>query len=124
MAGERAGESEIGMASSLFFLGCLQALDFALNHQLFIAAERHAMLLGKTLRALADEINMRALVEHQPGSADGVANALHAPNATSAERCPIHHEGVELNPAVAGEKAASASVKGFIIFHADDGCFH
>ena len=32
--------------------------------------------------------------------------------------------GVELHAAVGGEKAAAACVKGFIIFHADDGSFH
>ena len=65
MAGERAGKGEIRMAGSLFFLRFFQALDFALNNQFFIAAQRHAVLLGKTLSAFSHKINMRAFIQDQ-----------------------------------------------------------
>src|ERR1043166_10101560 len=92
MAAERAGEGEIGLAGGLFFLRFFQALDLSLNHQFFIAAERHAVFLGKALGAFADEINVRAFVEHQAGSANGIANALHTAHATSAECGAIHQD--------------------------------
>src|SRR5689334_9474280 len=124
MAGERAGKSEIRMAGGLFFLRFFQALDLSLDDQLFIAAQRHAVLLGEPLSAFANKINVRALIEHQAGGADGIAYALHAPNATSAKGGAIHHEGIKLHASVAGKKTAAAGVKRIVIFHADNGGFH
>src|SRR5882724_13135642 len=49
---------------------------------------------------------------------------LDAAYATGAQSSAIHHQGIELHAAIAREKAAAARVKGFIVFHADDGSFH
>ena len=57
------------------------------------------------------------------GGLYGVANALDAANASGAEGGSVHHKGVELNAAVAIEKAATSSVEGFVFFHDDDGGF-
>src|SRR5689334_22528011 len=111
MAGKRPGKCEVRMAGSFFFLRFFQALDLAFDDQLLIAAERHAKFLGKALRAFPDKVNMRAFIQYQPRSADRIANALHAAHTASAQSCAIHHEGVKLNAAIAGEKAAAAGVK-------------
>src|SRR5437588_12858524 len=117
MAGLRAGKGEVRMPGSFFFLRFLQALDLALDHQFFIATERHAMLLGKALRAFSDKIDMRALVKHQARGLYGVANAFDTADAAGAQGGAIHHESVKLHAAVASEKAAAAGVKSFVIFH-------
>ena len=124
MAGLGAGKGEVGFAGGLFFLRFLQAADLALNHQVFITAELHSELLGEPLRALADEINVRAFIQDQARGPDGIADVLHAAHAAGAKRGPVHHEGIELHAAVAGEKAAAAGVKSLIVFHAGDGGFH
>src|SRR6476620_4941929 len=118
MARPRTGESKVGMAGGFFFLGLFQALDLPLDDKLFIVAELHAVLFGKALRAFGDKIDVRALVQHEASGLYGIANALNAADTTGTERGAIHHEGVELHAAVAGEKAAAAGVKDFIVFHA------
>ena len=75
-------------------------------------------------RAFADKIHVRTFIQNEPRCANRIANALHTANATGAQSSAIHHEGIELHAAVAGEKAAAAGVKGFIVFHADDSGFH
>src|SRR6476620_8313061 len=124
MAGLRTGESEVGMAGGFFRLGLFQALDLALDDKFLISAELHAVFFSKALRAFRDKIDVRALVKHEASGLYGIANALNAADTAGTERGAIHHEGVELHAAVAGEKAAAAGVKDFIVFHADDGGFY
>jgi hypothetical protein len=42
-----------------------------------------------------------------------------AAHSSGAQRGPIHYESVELNPAVAIQKAAASGIEGLIIFHFD-----
>src|SRR5436309_3525731 len=49
---------------------------------------------------------------------------LHAPYSTGPQGISIHHERIELNPAIARQKAAPACIEGFVVFHGDDGRFH
>src|SRR5258708_4404182 len=66
---------------------------------------------------------MRALVEDEARGLDWIAEALDASDPASAERGAIHEQGVELDVAVAGEKAASAGVEGLIVFENSDSGF-
>src|SRR5215468_4313320 len=118
MAGEWAGKGEVRMSGSLFFLRFFQALDLAFDHQLFIAAELQAKLFRKALRAFGDKVDMRAFIEHQPRGLNGIADALYAANAAGAQGGAVHHQGIELHAAIAGEKAAAAGIKGFVVFMA------
>ncbi len=79
------------------------------------------MGLGELLSARANEVDMRALVQNQARGLDGVAQALHAGDASGAEGCAVHDECVELHSSVAGEKAAASGVEGGIVFHGSDG---
>jgi hypothetical protein len=45
---------------------------------------------------------------------------LNAADAASAQRCAIHHEGVELHASVAIQEASASGVESIIIFHHDD----
>ena len=66
---------------------------------------------------------MRALAKHLARCTHRIHNALHATDATGAESCAIHDEGIKLNFALAVQKAAAPGVEGFVIFHDDHGFF-
>ena len=64
---------------------------------------------------------MRAFFEDETRGLDGVAETLDAGDATGAKGGSIHEEGVELDAAIGGEKAASAGVEGWVVFEDGDG---
>jgi hypothetical protein len=64
---------------------------------------------------------VRTLAENLAGGAHGIAQALDASHAAGAERGSIHDECVELDFAVAIEKAAASRVESLVVFHDDDG---
>ena len=97
-----------------------QALDFAGKNQVFVPAQRDAMLGGDSLRALGDKIHVGAFAEDLSGGANGIAQVLDAADTSASQRGAVHHEGVELHFAIAVEKAAAAGVKGLVVFHDDD----
>jgi hypothetical protein len=100
----------------------LQALNLARNDQIFVAAEVDAMLCGKALCAFADEVNVWTVRKNSSRGANGIANALDAPDSTGAQARAIHDEGIHLHAAFAIEEAAAARVEGLVVFH-DDDCF-
>jgi hypothetical protein len=77
--------------------------------------------VGEVLCAGADEVDVRTFFEDQAGGLNGVAKALDAGHAASLHAAAVHEEGVELNAAVGGEKAAAASVEGGVVFEDGDG---
>ena len=100
-----------------------QALDFARDDQVFVLAQRDAVLGGEALGAFADEVYVRAFAQNLARGADGIAQPFDAADAAGAERGAVHDEGVELHSAVAVEKAAAPGVEGLVVFHDDDGFF-
>src|SRR5208282_5933643 len=100
-----------------------QAFDLPGDDEIFVAAKSDAVLGGKALGAFGDEIDVRAVAENFAGGAHRVAQTLHASDAAAAEGRALHDEGVELHLAVAVQETAAAGVKGFIVFHYDDGLF-
>ena len=78
---------------------------------------------GEFFGSLADEVDVRALVEHQARGLDGIAQALDAGDSAGAKGGAVHEEGVELDAAVAGEEAAAPGVEGGVVFEYGDGGF-
>jgi hypothetical protein len=76
----------------------------------------------EALGAQADEVDVGALVEHQAGGFDGVAQAFDTRNPARPQVFAVHQQRVELHAAVAGEEGAAAGVEGLVVFHDDDGC--
>ena len=74
----------------------------------------------KALGADADEVDVGALVEHKPGSLDGVRQMLHTGDAARAQVFSIHQQRIQLHTAIAGQVGAATSVEGLVIFHYDD----
>ena len=75
----------------------------------------------KSLCAFGNKINVRTLFQHQSGHSNGVADVLHAADSAGPQGISIHHESIELHPAIARQKAAPACIKGLVVFHGDDG---
>ena len=111
-----SGKRRIGESGRLALLRTLQALALAIEHQFRIVDERHAVRMGKLFRAGADEVDVRALLQHQPRRLDGIAQALHAGHAAGLHAAAVHQKCVELHAAVGGEEAAAARVEGGIVF--------
>jgi hypothetical protein len=78
--------------------------------------------LGKLLSAGADEIDVGALFEDKACGLNGVAEALDTSHSAGFHAAAVHEEGVKLDAAVGGEKAAAAGVEGRIVFEDGDGC--
>ena len=97
-----------------------QTFDLARNDQVFIAAQRDAMLGREALRPFGHKVHMRAVAQNLARRAYGIGDALHAAHASAAQRGAVHDEGIELHFAVAIEKAAAAGVESLVVFHDDD----
>ena len=95
-----AGEGVVGEAGSLAGLGLGKALPLAVENQLGVVDEGHAVGVGKVLGAGTYQVNVRALFEDEPGCLDGVAEALDAGHAASLHAAAVHEEGVELDAPV------------------------
>ena len=97
-----------------------EALAFAVEEQLGVVDEGHAVGCGELLGAGADEVDVLAFLENQAGGLDWVAEALDAGYAAGFHAAAVHEQGVELDAAVGGEEAAAASVEGGIVFEDGD----
>jgi hypothetical protein len=100
-----------------------EALTLAVEDQFGVVDEGHAVGVGELLGAGADEVDVRAFFEDQAGGLNGVAEALDTGHAASLHAAAVHEEGVELDAAVGGEKAAAAGVEGGVVFEDGDGGF-
>ena len=119
-----SGEGEVGESGLGLGLGLGEAIAFAFQDEFGVVNQGHAVLLGEILGSGADEVDVRALVEDEARGLDWIAEAFDAGDPAGAERCAIHEQGVELDVAVAGEKAASAGVEGLVVFKDSDSGFY
>src|ERR1043166_5407506 len=78
------------------------------------------MLRREPFRALRDKVHMRAIAQNLPRCPNRVPQPFNTPDAAGTQGRAIHNERIELYFAVAVQKAATASVKGFVIFHDND----
>src|SRR2546423_7334924 len=122
--GVMPGKSWIRFARRGPRLRLTQPDALALDHQLGIFAQLHAVLLSKDLCPFSNKINMRALTQYQPRCPDRIADSLHAANATGAKCGSIHDQRIHLHAAVAGKKAAVSGVEDIVFFHHHYSFFH
>jgi hypothetical protein len=71
----------------------------------------------------ANEIDMGAVFEDEPGGLDGVAEAFDTGDTAGLHAAPVHEKSVALDAAIGGEEAAPAGVEGGIVFQDGDGGF-
>jgi hypothetical protein len=79
--------------------------------------------VGEVLRAGADEVDVGAFFEDEAGGLDGVTQAFNTGHAAGFHAAAVHEQGIELDPAVGGEKAAATGIEGGIVFEDGDSCF-
>src|SRR5271170_2365149 len=79
------------------------------------------MLLCEFFRALADEVDVRTLIENEARGLNGIAQALDAGHASGAHGASVHEQGVELHAAIAGEEAAASGIEGVVVFEDGNG---
>ena len=102
-------------------LGSLKALPLAVNHQALVLDQGHSLGASKLFGAGAGKVDVGAAFEHQAGGLNRVLQPLHAGHGARSQGLAIHQQSVELHPAIGGEKAAQAGIKGFIVFEQGDG---
>ncbi len=104
---------------------CLdEAFAFAIEDELAVVDEGHAVGVRELLGTGSDEVDVRAFLENETRGMDGIAQVLHAGDASGLHATAIHEESVELDAAVGGEEAAAAGVEGGIVFKDGDGGFN
>src|ERR1035438_5934106 len=108
-----AGEGVVGEACGVAALSEGEAFDFAREDELAVVDQGHAVSGGETLRAFTNKIDMGRFLQDEAGGPDGVAEVFDAGDAASFHAATVHEERVELDAAIAGEKAAAASVEGW-----------
>ena len=118
-----AGKGEVGESGALIRLSQGEALAFAVEDKLGVVDKWHAVGGGEFFGALANEVDVRAPVEHQARGLNGIAQALDAGDSAGAHRASIHEESIKLDAPVAGEKAAAPGVEGGVVFEFGDGGF-
>lgn len=122
--GIETGEGVVAEAGGFAHLSLGESFALAIENQLRVVDESHAVGVSKSLGAFADKINMRAAFENQASSLNGIAEPLDAGDAAGLHATAIHEERIELDMAVRGKKAATTGVKGGVIFEDGDGGFH
>jgi len=101
-----------------------EALALAVENQLGVVDESHAVEVSELLSAWADEKDMRTFFEDQTGGLNGVAKTLDAGDTAGFHATAVHEKGIELNASVGSQEAAAAGVEGGIIFKDSDGGFN
>jgi hypothetical protein len=118
-----AGEGVVAQAGGFTELGLGEAFALAIEDQLGVVDEGHAVGLGKALGAFRDKVNVGTFFEDEARGLDGVAETLDTGHAAGFHAASVHEEGVELHAAVGGEEAAAAGVEGGVVFKDGDGGF-
>lgn len=119
-----AGEGLIGEAGGVAGLGFCEATAFALEDEVGVVDQGHAVGLREGFGSGSDEVDVRAFFENDAGGVDGIADALDASDSAGFHAASIHEERVELDAAVGGEEAAAACVEGGVVFEDGDGGFN
>ena len=79
---------------------------------------------GELFRTGGNEVDVGTFLQNQAGGLDGIPNALDAGHAAGFHAASIHEQGVKLDTAVGGKKAAAAGVEGGVVFENGYGCLH
>ena len=100
-----------------------EAFAFAIEDELGVVDEGHAVGVGELLGAFRDKVDVRRLLEDEAGGLDGVAEALDTGDTAGFHAAAVHEQGVELDAAVRGEEAAAAGVECGVVLEDGDGGF-
>ncbi len=104
---------------------CLdEAFAFAIEDELAVVDEGHAVGMRELLGTFAYEVNVRTFLEDEACGVNGIAQVLDAGDAAGFHAAAIHEEGVELDAAVGGEKAAASGVEGGVVLKHGHSGFH
>src|SRR5437763_16948630 len=93
-----------------------QAFHLARNDEIFILAEHNAAFSGELLRALSDEVDMRAFAQDLARSAQRAAQVPVASHTTGAKRGKIHNQRIELHAPIPLERAATPGTERLDVF--------
>jgi hypothetical protein len=118
----KSGEGLVGEAGGVAGLCLGKACAFAVEDELGVVDEGHAVGLGEGFGAGADEVDVRALLENDARGVDRIANTLDAGDATGLHAAAVHEESIELHAAVGSEEATASGVEGGVVFKDGDGC--
>ncbi len=118
-----AGESSVDEAGSVAGLCPSEALAFAIENELVVVDEGHAVSVCEALRALPHKVDMGRFLQDEARGVDGIAQAFDTGDAADFHAAAVHEERVELDAAVGGEEATSTGVEGGIVFEDGDGGF-
>jgi hypothetical protein len=121
--GKSSAEGDVGEASGEAGFRLFETDTLAVENELRIGDQRHAVAGGKGFCPSAYEVNVGTFIEDESRSLDGVAEVFDASYTTSAEGGAIHEQGIELNCTLGGEEAAAAGIEGGVIFEDGDGGF-
>ena len=119
-----AGKGGVIESGGLAGLGVGEALALAIEDEVGVFNEGHAVCVSELLSAGADEVDVLTFFKNQAGGLDGIAEVLDTGDAAGAHAAAVHEEGVELDAAVGGEEAAAAGVEGGVVFKDGDGGFN
>ena len=119
-----AGEGFVSEAGGLASLGLGKALALAVEDQVGVVDEGHAVGVGKLLGSGSDEVDVRTFFKDEAGGLNGIAQALDAGHAAGLHAASVHEKSVELDATVGGEKAAATGVESGIVFEDGHGGFY
>ena len=117
------GKGGVGEAGGVARFGIGETDALAVENQLGVVDEGHAVGVGELLGAGSDEVDVGAFLENEARGVNGIAQVLDASDAAGFHATAVHEESVELHAAVGGEKASATSVKGRVIFEDGNCCF-
>ena len=100
-----------------------EALALAVEDEFGVVDEGHAVGVGEVLGSFTYEVDVRTFFEDQACGLNGIAQALDAGHAAGLHASAVHEEGVELDTAIGGKKAAAAGVEGGVVLKDGDGGF-
>jgi hypothetical protein len=119
-----AGEGVVCQSCCFAFLCFGEALAFAIEHEVGIIDEGHAMSAGEVFSAGPDEVDVLALFEDQTGRLDGIAQMFDTGNAAGLHAATVHEKRVKLHTAIGGKEAAAPRIEGRVIFEDSYGGFY
>jgi hypothetical protein len=109
--------------------GCLPGLRMgkpgalAIENELAVVNELHAVGRGECFGSGADEVDMRALLKNKTGGQNGILDSLDARHTTGFHAAAVHEKRIELDAAGGCKKAASTRIKSGVILKNHHGCF-
>ena len=110
-----SGEGFVSESGRLPGLRMSQPGAFAVENELAVVNQVHAVGRGECLGAGADKVDMRALLEDQAGCQNRILDPLNARHTAGFHASAIHEKSIELDTTVRCKKTASTRIEGGVI---------